>query len=110
MGSAFHQLCPRYSGTLTLTAPTAIRLWETFTFFNNTTNFPQRYGPLEFLMKRISFLLCITRTPSDLTLLNKNTCLNCKSLSGRQKLHFYDSPRRLCRIMVSIKRPIMVDS
>ena len=26
MGSAFHQLCPRYSGTLTPTAPTAIRL------------------------------------------------------------------------------------
>ena len=34
MGSAFHQLCPRYSGTLTPTAPTAIRLWETFTFFS----------------------------------------------------------------------------
>ena len=33
MGSAFHQLCPRYSGTLSLTVPTAIRLWETFTFF-----------------------------------------------------------------------------
>ena len=32
MGSAFHQLCPRYSGTLTPTAPTAIRLWEIFTF------------------------------------------------------------------------------
>ena len=32
MGSAFHQLCPRYSGTLTPTAPTAIRLWKTFTF------------------------------------------------------------------------------
>ena len=31
MGSAFHQLCPRYSGTLTPTAPTANRLWETFT-------------------------------------------------------------------------------
>ena len=25
-------LCPRYSGTLTPTAPTAIRLWNTFTF------------------------------------------------------------------------------
>ena len=33
MGSAFHQLCPRYSGTLTPTAPTAIKLWDTFTFF-----------------------------------------------------------------------------
>ena len=33
MSSAFHQLCPRYSGTLTPTAPTANRLWETFTFF-----------------------------------------------------------------------------
>ena len=32
MGSAFHQLCPRYSGTLTPTAPTANRLWETFTY------------------------------------------------------------------------------
>ena len=31
MGSAFHQLCPRYSGTLTPTAPTAIRLWDTCT-------------------------------------------------------------------------------
>ena len=35
MGSAFHQLCPRYSGTLTPTAPTANRLWETFTFYHN---------------------------------------------------------------------------
>ena len=35
MGSAFHQLCPRYSGTLTPTAPTAIRLWDTFTFLYN---------------------------------------------------------------------------
>ena len=33
MGSAFHQLCPRYSGTLTSTAPTAIRLWDTFTLY-----------------------------------------------------------------------------
>ena len=32
MGSAFHQLCPGYSGTLTPTAPTAIKLWDTFTF------------------------------------------------------------------------------
>ena len=32
MGSAFHQLRPRYSGTLTPTAPTAIRLRDTFTF------------------------------------------------------------------------------
>ena len=36
MGSAFHQLCPRYSGTLAPTAPTAIRLWETFTFTYKT--------------------------------------------------------------------------
>ena len=33
MGSVFHQLCPRYSGTLTLTAPRIIRLLEAFTFF-----------------------------------------------------------------------------
>ena len=32
MGSAFHQLCPRYRGTLTPAAPTAIKLWDTFTF------------------------------------------------------------------------------
>ena len=31
MGSVFHQLCPRYSGTLTSIAPTANRLWKTFT-------------------------------------------------------------------------------
>ena len=31
MGFAFHQLCPRYSGT-TPTTPTANKLWETFTF------------------------------------------------------------------------------
>ena len=31
MGSVFHQLCPRYSGTLTPIAPTANRLWKTFT-------------------------------------------------------------------------------
>ena len=28
MGSAFHLMCPIYSGTLIPTAPTAIRLWE----------------------------------------------------------------------------------
>ena len=35
-GSAFYQLCPRYSGTLTPTAPTAIRLLEIFTFLGGT--------------------------------------------------------------------------
>ena len=29
----FISCAPRYSGTLTPTAPTAIRLWDTFTFF-----------------------------------------------------------------------------
>ena len=38
MGSAFHQLCPKYSGTLTPTAPTAIRLWETFIFTSQESN------------------------------------------------------------------------
>ena len=42
MGSAFHQLCPRYSGTLTPTAPTAIRLWDTFTFFYSPETTGQR--------------------------------------------------------------------
>ena len=32
MGSAFHQLYPRYNGSLTPTAPWGIRLRETFTF------------------------------------------------------------------------------
>ena len=31
MGSAFHQLYPRYSATITTTAPMVNRLWETFT-------------------------------------------------------------------------------
>ena len=39
MGTALHQLCPRYSGTLTPTAPTTISLWETFTFFLNVGSF-----------------------------------------------------------------------
>lgn len=30
---AFHHPCPRYSGNLTPTAPTAIRLWENLYFF-----------------------------------------------------------------------------
>ena len=33
MGSAFHQLCLRYSGTLTPIASMAIRLWETVTVY-----------------------------------------------------------------------------
>ena len=36
MGSAFYQLCPGYSGTLTPTALMAIRPWETFTFTYHT--------------------------------------------------------------------------
>ena len=32
MGSGLHQLCPRYNGSLSPTAPTAITLWETLTF------------------------------------------------------------------------------
>ena len=57
MGSAFHQLCPRYSGTLTPTAPTAIRLWETFTFFTTMREFftkvQENYNILkDFVLKR----------------------------------------------------------
>ena len=33
MDLAFHMLFARYNGPLTLTAPTASRLWKTFTFF-----------------------------------------------------------------------------
>ena len=35
MGSAFHQLCPRYNGTLAPTASIAIRLWETFFYLRD---------------------------------------------------------------------------
>ena len=48
MGSAFHQLCPRYNGTLTPTALTAVRIWKTFTipFYllgNNLSDQPYAY-------------------------------------------------------------------
>ena len=42
MGSTFHQLCPRYSGALTPTAPTVIRLWETFTFLILAIHFDKK--------------------------------------------------------------------
>ena len=52
MGSAFRQLCPSYSGTLTPTAPTAIKLWDTFTFTKNeleiaVVNEPSVFEPLK---------------------------------------------------------------
>ena len=53
MGSAFHQLCPRYSGTLTPTAPTANRLWDTFTFF-----YLQFEEPMS-----VALPVCVKRTP-----------------------------------------------
>ena len=71
MSSAFHQLCQRYSGTLTPTAPTAIRLWETFTFFRQCyiPNFKhlgvevlKRRFLMFFLLLFISFLYTHTRT------------------------------------------------
>ena len=34
MSSALHLLCPRYRGPLTPTALMAIKLWESFAFFN----------------------------------------------------------------------------
>ena len=47
MGSAFPQLCPKYSGTLTPTAPTAIRLWETLTFLTiNIANYNPYMNPM----------------------------------------------------------------
>ena len=50
MGSAFHQLCPRYSGTLTPTTPTANRLEKTFTF---TYTFLWTFGDKRFLENNI---------------------------------------------------------
>ena len=35
MGSVFHQLCPRYSGTLTSIAPTANRLCNSVTYIGS---------------------------------------------------------------------------
>ena len=52
MGFAFHQLCPRYSGTLTPTASTAVMLWETVTLSILTrtnlqhNHYHQQYGSL----------------------------------------------------------------
>ena len=56
MGSAFHQLCPRYSGTLTLTAPTAIRLWDTFTFLPLPFKVKIRGGIEDTVIQRYFFL------------------------------------------------------
>ena len=39
MGLVFHLLYPRYSGPLTPTAPTASKLWETFTFLPHRSVF-----------------------------------------------------------------------
>ena len=50
MGSVFRQLCPRYSGTLTPTAPTANRLRETFTFtFYDSCSYVRRVEDLRLL-------------------------------------------------------------
>ena len=43
MGSAFHLPCPRCSGTLTPTAPTAIKFSETFPFY-------QRFRSLQLVL------------------------------------------------------------
>ena len=49
MGSAFHQLCPRYSGTLAPTARTAIRLWEPLPF--TFTYLDKRYGSVSVIFE-----------------------------------------------------------
>ena len=49
MGSTFHLLCPRYSGSLTPTAPTAVRLWDFFTFTLNICN----------CIIHVPFILCL---------------------------------------------------
>ena len=51
MDSASHQLCPSYSGNLIPTDPTAIRLWETFTF---TFLIFIKYGQTTSLICRLS--------------------------------------------------------
>ena len=55
MGSAFHPLCPRYSGTLTPTAPTAIWLWETFTFFFHEKMLKAVFAEFAVLILKVQF-------------------------------------------------------
>ena len=55
MGSAFHQLCPRYSGTLTPTAP--IRQWETFTFYRVRTEIGKQNSMTFYIFSRIHFFV-----------------------------------------------------
>ena len=57
MGSAFHQLCPRYSGTLTSAASTAIRLWETFSFYFHLNFIVTEYGDDVVLLLFLFFYL-----------------------------------------------------
>ena len=57
MGSAFHQLYPRYSGTLTPITPTAIRRWETFTFTQKSQNCPIALRKAKFVI--LAFLSAI---------------------------------------------------
>ena len=44
MSSAFHLLCPGYNGTLIPTAPTAIRLWDTFIFYMTQKHINRHIG------------------------------------------------------------------
>ena len=73
MGSAFHWLCPRYSGTLTPTAPMAIKLWETFIF----TFLPFL---LAFHHRDLSqyFIFCIFYNISDYTIVHSE--IICKQM------------------------------
>ena len=60
MGSAFHQLCPRYSGALTLTATMANRLWETFTYVYTVTGQDHKCIPVLFYFSEmLIFLGCM---------------------------------------------------
>ena len=109
MGSAFHQLCPRYSGTLTPTAPTAIRLWETFTFTFFTTmrdfftRVQENYNILkDFVLKRTFIVTTCRFTPKTMNLITSHfvTCL-CNILSGLQ-MQIYQSAPQTGNIFYSI--------
>ena len=64
MGSAFHQQCPRYSGTLTPTAPTANRLWETLHLLPAPTQIYVNVARRSLLTARLILLsLCSDKPP-----------------------------------------------
>ena len=108
MGSAFHQLCPRYNGSLTPTALMANRLWETVIFFKrgflhsigylNCTN---NHTRAQFIANASS---CATTELSKLL----NSCLTtkknhvfkyCEKVDGRSGKILFWSIKNPCEVL-----------